>query len=146
MDVFGLLKKKQMKNLMLLILTLMMSFSAFSQTATDTLKIQLPKVIVKEVIKDLVKGDATKKEVAVLNDVIAQKGIQLIAKDTIITTLNTEIVNYKFIISTKDKQQALENQLNKDLQRALKQQKRRTFFYKVGTGIGAVATLILLSK
>ena len=86
------------------------------------------------------------KEVAVLNDVIAQKGIQLIAKDTIITTLNTEIVNYKFIISTKDKQQALENQLNKDLQKALKQQKRRTFFYKVGTGIGAVATLILLSK
>ena len=86
------------------------------------------------------------KEVAVLNDVIAQKGIQLIAKDTIITTLNTEIVNYKFIISTKDKQQALENQLNKDLQKALKQQKRRTFFYKVGTGIGAVVTLILLSK
>tara|TARA_B110000285_G_scaffold110077_1_gene124996 strand:+ start:1775 stop:2095 length:321 start_codon:yes stop_codon:yes gene_type:complete len=106
----------------------------------------LPKVIVKEVIKDLVKGDATMKEVAVLNDVIAQKGIQLIAKDTIITTLNTEIVNYKFIISTKDKQQALENQLNKDLQKALKQQKRRTFFYKVGTGIGAVVTLILLSK
>lgn len=106
----------------------------------------MPKVIVKEVIKDLVKGDATMKEVAVLNDVIAQKGIQLIAKDTIITTLNTEIVNYKFIISTKDKQQALENQLNKDLQKALKQQKRRTFFYKVGTGIGAVATLILLSK
>ena len=106
----------------------------------------MPKVIVKEVIKDLVKGDATMKEVAVLNDVIAQKGIQLIAKDTIITTLNTEIVNYKFIISTKDKQQALENQLNKDLQKALKQQKRRTFFYKVGTGIGAVVTLILLSK
>ena len=124
----------------------MMSFSAFSQTATDTLKIQLPKVIVKEVIKDLIKGDATMKEVVVLNDIVAQKGIQLTAKDTIIATLNTKIINYEFIISNKDKQQALEIQLNKDLQKALKQQKRRTFFYKVGTGIGAVATLILISK
>lgn len=86
------------------------------------------------------------KEVVVLNDIVAQKGIQLTAKDTIIATLNTKIINYEFIISNKDKQQALEIQLNKDLQKALKQQKRRTFFYKVGTGIGAVATLILISK
>ena len=100
----------------------------------------------KEVIKDLIKGDATNKEVIVLSDIIAQKGIQLSAKDTIIATLNTKIVNFNTIISNKDKQQSLENQLNKDLQKALKQQKRRTFFYKIGTGIGAVTTLILIVK
>ena len=100
----------------------------------------------KEVIKDLIKGDATSKEVLVLSDIIAQKGIQLSAKDTIIATLNTKIVNFNTIISNKDKQQSLENQLNKDLQKALKQQKRRTFFYKVGTAVGAVTTLVLIVK
>ena len=135
-----------MKNLMLLIVTLMMSLPAFSQTATDTLKIQLPKVIVKEVIKDLIKGDASQKEVVVLNDVVAQKGIQLTAKDTIIATLNTKIINFESILLTKNQQQSLNTKLNEDLQKALKQQKRRTFLYKVGTGVGAVAVLLLLAK
>lgn len=135
-----------MRNLILLTLTLTMSLSAFSQSVTDTLKIPLPKVIVKEVIKDLIKGDASKKEVVVLNDIIAQKSIQLSTKDTIIISLNQKIVNFGSIINTKDQQQSLNDQLVKDLEKALKRQKRRTFFYKVGTGIGAVVTLILLAK
>ena len=135
-----------MRNLILLTLTLTMSLSAFSQSVTDTLKIPLPKVIVKEVIKDLIKGDASKKEVVVLNDIIAQKSIQLSTKDTIIISLNQKIINFGSIINTKDQQQSLNTQLVKDLEKALKRQKRRTFFYKVGTGIGAVVTLILLAK
>ena len=135
-----------MRNLFLLTLTLTMSLSAFSQSVTDTLKIPLPKVIVKEVIKDLIKGDASKKEVVVLNDIIAQKSIQLSTKDTIIISLNQKIINFGSIINTKDQQQSLNAQLVKDLEKALKRQKRRTFFYKVGTGIGAVVTLILLAK
>jgi len=123
-----------------------MSLSAFSQSVTDTLKIPLPKVIVKEVIKDLIKGDASKKEVVVLNDIIAQKSIQLSTKDTIIISLNQKIINFGSIINTKDQQQSLNTQLVKDLEKALKRQKRRTFFYKVGTGIGAVVTLILLAN
>ena len=106
----------------------------------------MPKVIVKEVIKDLIKGDASQKEVVVLNDVIAQKGIQLTAKDTIIATLNTKIINFESILLTKNQQQSLNTKLNEDLQKALKQQKRRTFLYKVGTGVGAVAVLLLLAK
>ena len=135
-----------MRNLFLLTLTLTMSLSAFSQSVTDTLKIPLPKVIVKEVIKDLIKGDASKKEVVVLNDIIAQKSIQLSTKDTIIISLNQKIINFGSIINTKDQQQSLNTQLVKDLEKALKRQKRRTFFYKVGTGIGAVVTLILLAN
>ena len=106
----------------------------------------MPKVIVKEVIKDLIKGDASQKEVVVLNDVVVQKGIQLTAKDTIIATLNSKIVNFESILLTKNKQQLLSTRLNEDLQTALKQQKRRTFLYKVGTGVGAVAVLLLLAK
>jgi len=106
----------------------------------------LPKVIVKEVIKDLIKGDASKREVVVLNDVVAQKGIQLTTKDTIIAKLQQQIFNFESIISNKDKQGTLAEQLNKDLEKALRKSKRRTFFYKVGTGVGVLASLLLLSK
>ena len=135
-----------MKNLKLLIVTLMMSYSAFSQNAIDTLKIPLPKEIVKEVIKDLIKGDASKREVVTLNDVIAQKGIQLSSQDTIISSLNLTIANYESIISIKQSQESQYVKLSEDLQKALKQEKRRSFIYKVGSGIGAVVTLILLAK
>jgi uncharacterized protein involved in exopolysaccharide biosynthesis len=106
----------------------------------------LPKVIVKEVIKDLIKGDASKREVVVLNDVVAQKRIQLTTKDTIIANLQQQIFNFESIISNKDKQGTLAEQLNKDLEKALRKSKRRTFFYKVGTGVGVLASLLLLSK
>ena len=124
----------------------MMSYSAFSQNAIDTLKIPLPKEIVKEVIKDLIKGDASKREVVTLNDVIAQKGIQLSSQDTIISSLNLTIANYESIISIKQSQESQYVKLSEDLQKALKQEKRRSFIYKVGSGIGAVVTLILLAK
>ena len=106
----------------------------------------MPKVIVKEVIKDLIKGDASKREVVTLNDVIAQKGIQLSSQDTIISSLNLTISNYESIISIKQSQESQYVKLSEDLQKALKQEKRRSFIYKVGSGIGAVVTLILLAK
>ena len=135
-----------MKNLMLLTITLMMSFTSFSQSVTDSTTIQLKKPIVKLVIKDLIKGDAAKKEVVVFNDIIKQQQIQLFKKDTIILTLNKQIVNFESIISTKSNQTNLAQELNAELEKALKKQKRRTFLYKVGTGVGAVVTLILLAK
>lgn len=146
MEVYTELKKKQMKNLMLLTITLMMSFTSFSQNVTDSTTIQLKRPIVKLVIKDLIKGDAAKKEVVVFNDIIQQQSLQLFKKDTIIFTLNKQITNFETIISTKSNQTLLAQELNAELEKALKKQKRRTFLYKVGTGVGAVVTLILLAK
>ena len=146
MEAYTELKKKQMKNLMLLTITLMMSFTSFSQSVTDSTTIRLKKPIVKLVIKDLIKGDAAKKEVVVFNDIIKQQQLQLFKKDTIILTLNKQIVNFESIISTKSNQTNLAQELNAELEKALKKQKRRTFLYKVGTGVGAVATLLLLAK
>jgi hypothetical protein len=135
-----------MKNLMLLTITLMMSFTSFSQSVTDSTTIQLKKPIVKLVIKDLIKGDAAKKEVVVFNDIIKQQEIQLTTKDTIISTLDLKVINLESIISDKSKQTILAQDLNAELEKALKRQKRRTFVYKVGTGVGAVLALILLAK
>ena len=146
MEAYTELKKKQMRNLMLLTITLMMSFTSFSQSVTDSTTIRLKKPIVKLVIKDLIKGDAAKKEVVVFNDIIKQQQLQLFKKDTIILTLNKQIVNFESIISTKSNQTNLAQELNSELEKAFKKQKRRTFLYKVGTGVGAVATLLLLAK
>ena len=146
MEAYTELKKKQMRNLMLLTITLMMSFTSFSQSVTDSTTIRLKKPIVKLVIKDLIKGDAAKKEVVVFNDIIKQQQLQLFKKDTIILTLNKQIVNFESIISTKSNQTNLAQELNAELEKALKKQKRRTFLYKVGTGVGAVATLLSLAK
>tara|TARA_B110000908_G_C10181186_1_gene415746 strand:+ start:368 stop:808 length:441 start_codon:yes stop_codon:yes gene_type:complete len=146
MEVYTELKKKQMKNLMLLTITLMMSFTSFSQSDTDSTTILLKKPIVKLVIKDLIKGDAAKKEVVVFNDIIKQQEIQLFTKDTIITTLDLKVINLESIITDKSNQTNLSQELNAELEKALKTQKRRTFIYKVGTGVGAVLALILLAK
>ena len=51
----------------------MLSFTSFSQTATDSTSIQLEVPVVKLVIKDLVTGDAAKEERIVLSDIIANK-------------------------------------------------------------------------
>ena len=146
MEVYTELKKKQMKNLMLLTITLMMSFTSFSQNVTDSTTIRLKKPIVKLVIKDLIKGDAAKKEVGVFTDIIKQQEIQLFKKDTIISTLDLKIINLESIITNKSNQTVLSQELNAELEKALKRQKRRTFIYKVGTGVGAILTLILIAK
>ena len=39
---------------------------------------------------------------------------------------------------------ATQTQLSEDLQKALKRQKRQTTIYKIGAGVGAVATVLLL--
>jgi hypothetical protein len=123
-----------------------MSFTSFSQSDTDSTTILLKKPIVKLVIKDLIKGDAAKKEVVVFNDIIKQQEIQLFTKDTIITTLDLKVINLESIITDKSNQTNLSQELNAELEKALKTQKRRTFIYKVGTGVGAVLALILLAK
>ena len=46
----------------------------------------------------------------------------------------------------KDSQLEVSQNLSLELEKALKKSKRRTFLYKLGTGVGAVAVGILLVK
>ena len=78
--------------------------------------------------------------------IIKQQEIQIFTKDTIISTLDLKITNLESIITNKSNQTTLSQELNVELEKALKRQKRRTFIYKVGTGVGAVLALILLAK
>ncbi len=102
--------------------------------------------IAKLVIKDLITGDAAKQQLVVTDTILQKKDVQIKAKDTIISNLNLQIVNFNKIIATKDKQKQIQENLQKDLEKALRKAKRREFFYKVGTIAGGVFAVLFLTK
>jgi hypothetical protein len=67
-----------------------------------------------------------------------------VLKDEIIFTLNSKITNLDYIISQKDEQFKLEREKSESLLKELKSEKRKTFLYKVGTIVGAIAVGVLL--
>lgn len=136
-----------MKKSILLISLLLLSWSSFSQKDTKRDSIVPLKVpIAKLVIKDLLQGDGDKIQVTELNKELDLTRDKVKLKDSVITTLNSKLLNLETIILTKDEQFKLQQELSKKLTKELKAEKRKTFLYKVGTGVGAVATILLLVK
>ena len=128
-----------MKKLILLIGLLSLSWNSFSQKDTKRDSIVPLKVpIVRLVIKDLLQGDGNKIQVLELNKELVLTRDKVILKDSVIKTLNSKLINLETIILTKDEQFKLQQELSKKLTKELKSQKRKTFLYKVGTGVGLV--------
>lgn len=71
---------------------------------------------------------------------------KIVLKDSIISNMETKVVNLETIITKKDEQFSLERQKSESLLKELKQEKRKGFFYKIGSGIGVAATILLLLK
>ena len=136
-----------MKKLIMLIPLLLLSLSSFSQTVTETdsvVKLEVP--IVKLVIKDLVTFDGLKLQLVQTEELLRLSKEKITLKDSVITNLNNKVVNLETIISKKDEQFSLERQKSESLLKELKQEKRKGFFYKIGSGIGVVATILFLLK
>ena len=81
--------------------------------------------IAKLVIKDLLTGDAAKRQLVVTDTILQKKDIQLTVKDTIISTINLQIANFNKIINTKDKQKQIKENIQTDYKQALRKAKRR---------------------
>ncbi len=128
----------------------LMSLNCFSQTdtskvkPTDTTKVVLTPEVAKQVVKDLIRYDGCKEELKLTQDKVIKLEEREVQKDTIISLLKDKDKNNQFIISQKDQQIKLYDDMSKDLQKELKSQKRTTFLYKVGTVLGIVATSFLL--
>lgn len=133
-----------MKKLMMLIFLMMMSWSGFSQIATDSTSIQLEKKIAKLIIKDLLLGDSYKNELKLTDtkiDILEQK---LVLKDSIIFNLESKSNNFESILLSKQDQLSLSQELSRKLQTDLKKQKVKT---KLMGGAGiliAVGAVIIL--
>ena len=134
-----------MKKLVMLIFLLLTSLSSFSQTDTErdsVVKLQVP--IVRLVIKDLVTYDGLKLELDKTVELLTLERQKVSVKDSMISNLNTKVVNLQEIINKTNEQVALENKKAEDLLKELKGQRRTTFLYKLGTTVGMIATTVLL--
>jgi len=130
---------KLVLKLMLLITLMTTSLKGFSQSATDSTSIQLKKPIARLVIKDLIKGDGAKSELALTLGKIKILEQKIILKDSVIFNLNSQIYNFNSILSTKSNQLLLSQDLSKKLQVDLKKQK---FKNKLTIGGSVVAVII----
>lgn len=102
-------------------------------------KLEVP--IVRLVIKDLVTFDGVKLQLVETKELLKLSNDKLVLKDSVITNLNGKVLNLEGIIQKKDEQFGLESQKSKSLEKELKQQKRRTFWWKVGTIAGGALSL-----
>jgi hypothetical protein len=121
-----------------------MSFNSFSQTVTDSTKIVLTKPVAKLVIQDIVIGDQLKLKVRTLEEILSETNSKFKTQTLLVTNLESQILNYKGIVTDLKYKSSIQNDLSKDLETALKRANRRTKLYKIGTTIGAVALGILI--
>ena len=139
-------KKKLRRNLMLLIVSAMMSLNAFSQNATDSTKtkIQLTKPIAKLVIKDLIQFDGLSTEMQTMQTILTETNNKLITQNQLVVNLELQNNNLESVIRELNKKYDTQASLTKDFEVALKRQKRQSTIYKIGTTVGAAAVLLLL--
>jgi hypothetical protein len=112
---------------------------------TDTI-VPLKVPVAKLVIKDLLNGDGAKAELTGAYKVIELKDQQIGLLNQKDSLKEQKISNLELIITKKDQQFDLERQKSESLLKELKGQKLKTFFYKMGSGVAIIATLLYLTK
>ena len=122
-----------------------MSWSSFSQIATDSTSIQLEKKIAKLIIKDLLLGDSYKNELKLIDTKIDILGQKLVLKDSIIFNLESKSNNFESILLSKQDQLSLSQELSRKLQTDLKKQKVKTKLMG-GAGILIAAGAVIILK
>lgn len=122
----------------------MTSLNAFSQTDTDSTKIQLTKPIAKLVIKDLIKFDGLSKEIVSLESIVQESNKKILTQNQLVLNLETQNTNLEAVIRQLNAKYDTQARLTKDFELALKRQKRQSTIYKIGSVVGAAATLLLL--
>ena len=130
-----------MNKLIALMILLLVTFNSFSQT--DTI-VSLKQPIAKLVIKDLIAGDGAKLELRETQTLLTLERRKLDLKDSIISGLESKVINLNNIIIIKDEQFSFERQKSEELLSELKGQKRRTLLYKIGAYVGAAAIVGIL--
>lgn len=123
--------------------------NSFSQndTKADSLKtIQLSNPVAKEVIKDLIQGDADSKELEAMIKLVTVTNEKLITQSDLVSNLKLQTNTLNNIILQKDSQLQTSAEMSKDLQSALRKANRQKKLYQIGSGIGLGAVILLLVK
>jgi len=129
-----------MKRLIPLILLVIVSLKSFSQT--DTTRISLEEQIARLVIKDLIEGDGAKKELSITLEKVSLLNQKIVLKDSILNTNTQQISNYNSIVSQKDSQVMLFQDLSDKLHNDLRKQKLKNKM-TITTSIIVVVLMLL---
>lgn len=121
----------------------MMSFKSFSQTVTDTSKIQLTRPIAKAAIIDILKGDNAKEQIKLLENIKSELETKSLTQVILVNNLTTQITNYKSIIVDKDLQIENHIKISETYKKAYQKEKRSKLLWKLATG-AAIATGIII--
>ena len=122
----------------------MLSLSSFSQV--DTTKVFIPTKIARLIVQDLIRYDGCKQELNLTQEKVYKLEGREIQKDTIIKLLQEKDENNKYIIHQHELQIGQYEHMTHDLQTELKDQRTKTFLYKVGTFVGLATSLFLFVK
>jgi cell shape-determining protein MreC len=134
---------KLKRNLILLIVTIGLSFKSFSQTDT---RIVLTEPIAKLVVKDLVTFDGLLLEYNITKERISTLESKTVTLQEVISNLQLQLENRNTLIQQKDKQIDVYSKMTEDLEKALKKERRTKKLYKIGSTIGLalIASELLL--
>ena len=98
------------------------------------------------VIKDLVQYDGLTVQVQTMESLLQETNNKLLVQTDLVSNLELQLSNSGKQITALEEQFRLEVQLRNEFEKVLKREKRKSTIYKVGTMVGAAATLLLLAK
>ena len=132
-----------MKKLLLLIPLLLASLPTFSQTVTDTSLVVLPEPIARAVIKELLLGDANKKELdaTIIKLSLVEKKVAI--KDSVISSLELQLANLKAADVERIQQLDKYNKMTTQRETDLKKEKGIKRLYQASSGVLVAAALLL---
>lgn len=129
----------------MLILTLSLSLTAFSQTDTSSKLKCLPVSTFKKIAQDLLRGDSAIAELKLVNEQLVKTEEKIVLKDSVISTMTVKEKNYVEIIGAQDKKYEVLEGYTKKLEFQLKKEKVKGKFKTVlGGGLIAVLGVLLI--
>lgn len=79
-----------------------------------------------------------------MQTILTETNNKLLTQNQLVVNLELQNNNLQSVISGLNKKYDVQSNLSRNLEIALKRQKRQSTIYKIGAGIGAAATLLLL--
>lgn len=129
----------------MLILTLSLSLTAFSQTDTSTKLKCLPVTTFKKIAQDLLRGDSAIAELKLANEQLDKMEEKVALKDSVISTMVIKENNYVSIIGAQDEKYKVLEGYTKKLEFQLKKEKVKGKFKTIlGGGMIAVLGVLLI--
>ena len=132
-----------MKKLLLLIPLLLASSPIFSQSVTDSSLVVLPEPIARAVIKELLLGDANKKELDATIIKLSLVEQKVVLKDSVISSLELQLANLKQADLERKQQLDKYDQMTNRLESDLKKEAAIKRLYQASSGVLMAAALLL---